>query len=197
MIDRQKLSVVVPAPFLFALNKPTGRKTGKGKDMENNNTTTQQEGAQQTTGAAGQAQQGADQQPSQGQQDKLFTQADVDRIVGNRLARMKQDLETSDTYRRERDDARRELEEYKNNAFLKEKGVKEADMDYIKFKARQLMNDKTDFEQAAGRFLQSNPQFTGRGGFRVVSTGTPDGSARGCKTGASDAEIRRAMGLKG
>ena len=65
-------------------------------------------------------------QPEQGQQsaEKLFTQADVDRIVGNRLARMKQDLETSDTYRRERDEARRELEEYKNNAFQKAKGVK-------------------------------------------------------------------------
>lgn len=45
--------------------------------MENNQntTTTQQEGTQQT---------------DQGQQsEKLFTQADVDRIVGNRLARMK------------------------------------------------------------------------------------------------------------
>ena len=85
--------------------------------MENNQntTTTQQEGTQQT---------------DQGQQsEKLFTQADVDRIVGNRLARMKQDLETSDTYRRERDEARRELENYKNSAFLKEKGVKADDMD--------------------------------------------------------------------
>ena len=110
--------------------------------MENNQntTTTQQEGTQQT---------------DQGQQsEKLFTQADVDRIVGNRLARMKQDLETSDTYRRERDEARRELENYKNSAFLKEKGVKADDMDYVSFKASQLIDDKTDFRQAAEKFLK-------------------------------------------
>lgn len=59
--------------------------------MDNQNTITQQEEMQQP------AQTGR--QPEQGQQsaEKLFTQADVDRIVGNRLARMKQDLETSDT----------------------------------------------------------------------------------------------------
>lgn len=161
--------------------------------MENNQntTTTQQEGTQQT---------------DQGQQsEKLFTQADVDRIVGNRLARMKQDLETSDTYRRERDEARRELEEYKNSAFLKEKGVKADDMDYVSFKASQLINDKTDFRQAAEKFLKDNPRFTGQG-FKVVSTGVNNnGNGSGGKSaggfgisaGADDAEIRRAMGLKG
>ena len=81
---------------------------------QNMTTTTQQEGTQQTAGTAQQADQGQ-------QSEKLFTQADVDRIVGNRLARMKQDLETSDTYRRERDEARRELENYKNSAFRKKK----------------------------------------------------------------------------
>lgn len=162
--------------------------------MENNqNTTTQQEGTQQTAGAV--------QQPDQGQQsEKLFTQADVDRIVGNRLARMKQDLETSDTYRRERDEARRELEEYKNSAFLKEKGVKADDMDYVSFKASQLIDDKTDFRQAAEKFLKENPRFTGQG-FRVVSTGAAtgniNGSSRGGGSGADDAAIRKAMGLKG
>lgn len=150
--------------------------------MENNQntTTTQQEGTQQT---------------DQGQQsEKLFTQADVDRIVGNRLARMKQDLETSDTYRRERDEARRELENYKNSAFLKEKGVKADDMDYVSFKASQLMDDKTDFRQAAEKFLKDNPRFTGVG-FRVVSTGKTDGGTG--NSGAEDAAIRKAMGLKG
>lgn len=157
--------------------------------MDNQNTTTQQEGTQQATGAV--------QQPDQGQQttEKLFTQADVDRIVGNRLARMKQDLETTDTYRRERDEARRELEEYKNNAFLKEKGVKADDMDYVIFKASKLMDDQTDFQHAAEKFLKENPRFTGRG-FRVVSTGLPDSGPNGSGQ-ASDAEIRKAMGLKG
>lgn len=157
--------------------------------MENQNTTTQQAGTQQATGAV--------QQPDQGQQmsEKLFTQADVDRIVGNRLARMKQDLETSDTYRRERDEARRELEEYKNSAFLKEKGVKADDMDYVTFKASKLMDDQTDFRQAVEKFLKENPRFTGKG-YRVVSTGLPDKGPNGSGW-TSDAEIRKAMGLKG
>ena len=158
--------------------------------MENNQnttTTTQQEGTQQ-----------ADQ--GQQQTEKLFTQADVDRIVGNRLARMKQDLETSDTYRRERDEARRELENYKNNAFLKEKGVRADDVDYVSFKASQLIDDKMDFKQAVEKFLKDNPRFTGQG-VRVVSTGAPtgniNGSGRSVGSGAEDAAIRKAMGLKG
>ncbi len=136
-------------------------------------------------------------QPEQGQQsaEKLFTQADVDRIVGNRLARMKQDLETSATYRRERDEARRELEEYKNNAFLKEKGVKADDMDYVAFKASKLVDNQTDFQQAVEKIGKDNPRFTGMG-FRVVSTGLPDRGPNGSSK-ASDSEIRKAMGLKG
>lgn len=128
------------------------------------------------------------------QPEKLFTQADVDRIINNRLARMKQDVDTVDQYRRERDDARRELEQYKNNAFLISKGVKEIDRDYVTFKAAQLVDDKTDFQQAAEKFLNDNPRFTGAG-FRVVSTGSSvvnHGSGR-----AEDEDIRKAMGLKG
>ena len=154
---------------------------------QNMTTTTQQEGTQQTAGTAQQADQGQ-------QSEKLFTQADVDRIVGNRLARMKQDLETSDTYRRERDEARRELENYKNSAFLKEKGVKADDMDYVSFKASQLIDDKTDFRQAAEKFLKDNPRFTGVG-YRVISTGKADGGSG--NSGAEDAAIRGTMGLKG
>lgn len=111
---------------------------------------------------------------------------------------MKQDLETTDTYRRERDEARRELEQYKNNAFLKEQGVREGDQDYVTFKAMQLVDDKTDFRQATEKFLKENPRFAGRG-FRVVSTGISNlsnGSGSGFSA-ASNADIRKAMGLKG
>lgn len=138
-----------------------------------------------------------DQQNSQSgaqQQEKLFTQADVDRIINNRLARMKQDMDTADQYRRERDDARRELEQYKNDAFLTAKGVKDIDKDYVTFKAVQLVDDKTNFQQAAEKFLKENPRFTGQG-FRVVSTGSANGGSGSSGTG--DAEIRKAMGLKG
>lgn len=132
-------------------------------------------------------------QNSTQQPEKLFTQADVDRIINNRLARMKQDMDTADQYRRERDDARRELEQYKNDAFLASKGVKDADKDYVTFKAMQLVDDNTSFQQAVENFLKENPRYTGRG-YTVVSTGTPDG---GSGASSDDAGIRKAMGLKG
>ena len=161
-------------------------------DHSTKNTQTQQEGNQQS-------QQGAGQQSDQGQQqeEKLFTQADVDRIVGNRLARMKQDLESTDTYRRERDEAKRELERYKNDAFLKEQGVNESYRDYVTFRAMQGVNDTTTFQQAAANFLKENPHFAGKG-FRVVSTGTGNlSNGSGSDAGeADDAAIRKAMGLK-
>lgn len=182
--------MVIPAPFLFALNKPTGRKTGKGLNMENvqnQNITTRQEGTQQAAGAV--------QQLAQEQQGKLFTQDDVDRIVGNRLARMKQELETSGTYRRERDEARQELERYKNEAFLKEQGVTETYLDYVAFRAMQRVDENNSFQQAATKFLKENPTFAGKG-FRVVSTGI-NGNSNGSWNGrASDSDIRKAMGLK-
>lgn len=128
------------------------------------------------------------------QQEKTFTQADVDRIINNRLARLKQDIDTADQYRRERDGARRELEQYKNNAFLTSKGVKEIDRDYVAFKAAQLVDENTNFQQAVEKFLKENPRFTGQG-FRVVSMGTSDGGTGSSATG--DAAIREAMGLKG
>lgn len=173
-------SAVVPAPFsICSTNKPTGRKTGKGYNMADQNmenTQTTQEGTQQGAGQ---------------QSEKLFTQADVDRIVGNRLARMKQDMETTDTYRRERDEARRELERYKNDAFLKEQGVAEHFRDYVTFRAMQGVNDTTNFQQAAVNFLKENPAYAGKG-FRVVSTGKPNGGS-----GVSNEDpIRKAMGLK-
>lgn len=149
----------------------------------------EQQDTQQTQGDAGQqsGQDGAQ------QQEKLFTQADVDRIINNRLARMKQDMDTADTYRRERDDARRELEKYKNDAFLKEKGVSEQYKGYVNFEAVKLVDDNTSFQQAVEKFLKENPFYAGRG-YRVVSTSS---SNMNHGSGANiDTEIRRAMGLK-
>lgn len=141
-----------------------------------------------------QAQDGADQQNGAQQPEKLFTQTDVDRIINNRLARQKQDMETADTYRRERDDARRELEQYKNDAFLKEKGVSEQYRGYVSFEASKLVDGNTNFQQAVEKFLSSHPTYAGRG-YRVVSTGSSNVSHGSSAVG--DAEIRKAMGLKG
>lgn len=129
-----------------------------------------------------------------GQQEKQFTQADVDRIINNRIARMKQDAETAETYRQERDDARRELEQYKNNAFLKSKGIRADDMDYVMFKINKLVDDKTTFQQAAEKFLKENPRFTGP--VYRVSAGISN-TSQSSGSGGEDDDIRKAMGLKG
>ena len=165
----------------------TGVKRRKDVNMDDNTKNTQASAQQD-------GQKNSEQNSTQ-QPEKLFTQADVDRIINNRLARMKQDMDTADQYRRERDDARRELEQYKNDAFLASKGVKDADKDYVTFKAMQLVDDNTSFQQVVENFLKENPRFTGRG-FTVVSTGS---SALNFGSGgaSADADIRKAMGLKG
>lgn len=73
----------------------------------------------------------------------------------------------------ERDQARRELQELKNEKILTGKGVKADDLDYVMFKVSKLVDDKTDFTKAAEKFLKENPKYTGAGTYRVsTSTGS-------------------------
>ena len=50
---------------------------------------------------------------------------------------------------KERDQYKAQLEERDNRDFLRDKNVKTEDLDYVLFKASQLMDDKTDFKKAA------------------------------------------------
>lgn len=73
----------------------------------------------------------------------------------------------------ERDDARRELQQLKNEKILTAKGVKADDLDYVLFKVNKLVDDKTDFTKAAEKFLKENPRYAGGGTYRVsTSTGS-------------------------
>ena len=96
---------------------------------------------------------------------------------------------------KERDAALAQVEEMKNTSYLRDKGVKPDDIDYVLFKVGKNVDDKTDFKKAADAFLKENPRFTGQG-YRVVSTGKPDG---GTGTGQTvndsiNASIRSAFG---
>lgn len=96
---------------------------------------------------------------------------------------------------RERDDALKQVAEMKNMDYLRSKGVKQDDLDYVLFKVSKNVNDKTDFKKAADAFLKENPRYTGRG-YTVVSTGTPDGGS-GASQNANDiinSSIRAAFG---
>ena len=44
----------------------------------------------------------------------------------------------------------------KNEKVLTSKGVKADDLDYVMFKVSKLVDDKTDFEKAADKFLKEN-----------------------------------------
>lgn len=73
---------------------------------------------------------------------------------------------------RERDEAKRELEAYKNNELLRKKGVSEEDLDYVSFKVGKLATDKFPFEKALDQFLKENPRYAGKS-YRIVETSIP------------------------
>lgn len=96
---------------------------------------------------------------------------------------------------KERDAALAQVEEMKNTNYLRDKGVKADDLDYVLFKVGKKVDDKTDFKKAADAFLKENPRFTGQG-MKVVSTGKPDGGSGTGQTAndSINASIRSAFG---
>lgn len=115
--------------------------------------------------------------------EKTFTQAEVDTIIGKRLAKAMKGMpdeaeltafrawkenqqteqERVNTLTTERDTARTqltaaqaELEQYKREKLLLSKGVPANDVDYYAFKIGKLVNDSKTFEQAAEDFFKEN-----------------------------------------
>lgn len=96
---------------------------------------------------------------------------------------------------KERDDALAKVVEMENTNYLRDKGVKFDDLDYVLFKVSKKVDDKTDFKKAADTFLKENPRFTSQG-YKVVSTGKPDGGSGTSQTthDSINASIRSAFG---
>ena len=96
---------------------------------------------------------------------------------------------------KQRDDALKKVAEMENMDYLRSKGVKQDDLDYVLFKVNKNVNDKTDFKKVADAYLKENPRYTGQS-YRVVSTGKPDGGS-GTSQNTNDsinASIRSAFG---
>lgn len=116
--------------------------------------------------------------------EKTFTQAELDTIVGKRLAKAMKGMpgeeeltafrawkesqqtekERWDTLTKERDesktalaDAEAKLEQYEREKLLLSKGVPADDVDYYAFKIGKLVDNTTDFEKAAAQYLKDNP----------------------------------------
>ena len=96
---------------------------------------------------------------------------------------------------KQRDEALAKVAELENSNYLRNKGVKPDDLDYVLFKVNRNVDDKTDFEKAADAFLKENPRFTGQG-MKVVSTGKADGGSGTGQTAndSINASIRSAFG---
>ncbi len=95
---------------------------------------------------------------------------------------------------KERDEARAELENLKNTNFLRDKGVRADDLDYVVFKVSKLVDDKTDFKKAAEKFLKENPRYAGGNNYRVsTSTGSQENGNSGNTNTSINDRIRAAM----
>ena len=137
--------------------------------------------------------------------EKTFTQAELDSIVGKRIAKAMKGMpgeaeltafrawkesqqtekERWDTLTKERDESRTaltvaqaELEQYKREKFLLGKGVPADDVDYYAFKIGKLVTDTTDFEKATEQFLKDNPP----AGTVQVDLSAPLGGGRPAQT---------------
>jgi len=85
---------------------------------------------------------------------------------------------------KERDDAKKELEAYRQKDILKESGVEARYEDYVLFEVSKKVDDKTDFKAALKAFLKDNPQYAG-GGYRVnvqAKTGASQAGSAGNNT---------------
>lgn len=60
---------------------------------------------------------------------------------------------------KEIDTYKAQIETMKNEGYLKDKGVKADDMEYVVFKVSKMVDEKNDFKKAADKFLKENPRF--------------------------------------
>lgn len=117
--------------------------------------------------------------------EKTFTQADVDAIVGKRLAKAMKGMPTEDelsafrnwrenqdtsaatiaSLTRERDTAvsqvstlQSEIDQMKRNSYILSKGLTGDDAEFVAFKAEKMVDEKTTFEQAVDRIVEERKQ---------------------------------------
>lgn len=138
--------------------------------------------------------------------EKTFTQADVDKIVANRLSRAMKGMPSEDELKafrtwqdgreaeRERWEtlnneneankaalaqARTEIEQNHREKFLVSKGVSPEDVDYYSYKIGKMVTDELTFEKAAEQFLEDKkPTTTMRVNFAApVGSGAVPGNA--------------------
>ena len=165
--------------FLQNFDEPTGRETGKGTDMENQN-----------LGTAAQGAEGANKTNEGAEGAKLFTQDEVNRIIGERLARVRSAQEGAESSEREQSLDQREIR-LDARERLADLGISKDLLPLVNCSSKETMKESIDL--IAAQFeKKSKPENS----YRIVTGVSNSGNGAGRKAGASDDEIRAAMGLK-
>lgn len=188
----RQMSGVVSAPYLFALflkfiltYSRLGVKQGKENDMENQN---KEQGNN--------VEQNNAENHASGNQEKTFTQEEVNQIVQSRLARAKFES-APDFSAREAELSRRETQ-LEAREKLADAGLPKELVSALNCSNKETMEKSIE---TLISFLGSNtpnnsPNNANTTGVYRVSTGTM-GNSETNTSFAKDAEIRKAMGLKG
>lgn len=123
-----------------------------------------------------------------------LSEEEITTAINDFKAKQKANLPDVAAIERERDAAKNELQQLKNEKLLSAKGVKADDLDYVMFKIQKLVDDKTDFTKAADKFLKENPKYTSTGAYRVAtSTGTDTNGTGGNANSSINDAIRNAI----
>lgn len=126
------------------------------------------------------------------EEEKLFTQEDVNRIVGERLARVKTDVST-ELREREQKNAQREL--YLDaREKLMDAGLPKELLSAINCSSKEEMENSI---KVISKFFGESTR-PARSAYRVSGGAGSNSNGSGHHTGVNDPEsIRKAMGLKG
>jgi len=129
-------------------------------------------------------------------QQQGLSEDQVNKAIADYKAQQAAQRPNVDAITKERDDARAELAQMKNSQTLRQKGVREEDVDYVTFKVAALMkeDDKLDFDKAVTKFLKDNPRYTTAGGSSYrVKTGTDGSGAGSTDTNQGNSSINDAI----
>ena len=86
---------------------------------------------------------------------------------------------------KERDDAKAELESYKNRSVLAGLNVDDAFKEFVEGKVKAMVTDKKDFKTAAAEFLKANPQYV-KSNYRFSSSGSAGDNKGGSGASSND-----------
>lgn len=128
-------------------------------------------------------------------QQQGMTEDQVRQALADYKEKQKANQPNVDQIQKDLAEARRENAQMKNEKFLSGKGVKAEDLDYVAFKISKMVDEKTNFEKAAEKYLKENPRFVSSGNTYRISTSASNSSegSGGSVNASINDKIRAAM----